>query len=453
MISVLLLLLSERILIIVAFQKCMVKYEIPMCYPNYNLTENKHLCRKDAVCQKVFNITYIKMEPYNTMIVKDLLHTCCGVCTKLLLVNTFNNISQITELSTNSSHFIFPVLGRHEEVRLYDYHFIPLVKVPSIYYVTAKADNVMVKLLDSCLDMWPLLIILILMVAISGFIGWVLETWVNKEEFPRTFLVGWFEGFWWSFVSVTTLGYGDKTPKTVAARLFSIVWILIGMTTFSMLTGKLTFEISEANSPLPPELAGAKIGALRHRTYDALLIATRGGILIDIKKEDDIAGIFTMVQLLRNKEIDGFILDRYTYITFSHYIDTMKYANKNQKLNINFLRANTIQTEQIYKGEKLSYGILVKNLVDYEYFADFVKDTWEVLNTCDGLNINTLSGGVSIEKDYTALFDISAGFFWPSFITSSVIIVIICLFGVGYEIIRKRYDFNEIDSDITENMA
>ena len=33
----------------------------------------------------------------------------------------------------------------------------------------------------------------------------------NKEEFPRPFLLGWFEGFWWSFVSMTTVGKGPST--------------------------------------------------------------------------------------------------------------------------------------------------------------------------------------------------------------------------------------------------
>lgn len=426
------------------YDKCMVKYEIPMCYPDDDQTVDKHkkFCRQIDVCRKNFNISYIKMQPYNTLLVEHLVHTCCGNCTRLVTVNTFHNITQVTDESANTSHFIFPVLGRYAEESLYNYHFIPLVKVPSLYHITAKADNVLDQLLDSCLRMWPVLIILILMVAISGFIAWALETGVNKEEFPRSFLIGWFEGFWWSFITMSTVGYGDKTPKTIGARLFCVAWILVGLTTFSMLTGKLTFEISRANSPLPPEVQGARVAALRHRTYDALHIATRGGILIDVKKENDIAGIFAMIRKLRTKEIDGFVLDRYTFITFSRYVDSIYYDDPDPegRADIKFLQTKTIQTEEIYEGEKLSYGVLVNHLEDYIYFADFIRDNWEVLNTCDGLNINSLSWKVNIERDYTALFDTSAGFFWPSLITSAVIIVAICFFGFGYEVVRKRVD-------------
>lgn len=32
------------------------------------------------------------------------------------------------------------------------------------------------------------------------------ETYFNEEEFPRSFTKGTYEGFWWAFVSMTTVG-------------------------------------------------------------------------------------------------------------------------------------------------------------------------------------------------------------------------------------------------------
>jgi len=32
------------------------------------------------------------------------------------------------------------------------------------------------------------------------------DTWYNKSQFPRTFPRGPFEGFWWAYVSMTTVG-------------------------------------------------------------------------------------------------------------------------------------------------------------------------------------------------------------------------------------------------------
>lgn len=48
---------------------------------------------------------------------------------------------------------------------------------------------------------------------------------------------------------MTTVGYGDRTPHSVPARLFAVVWILIGMIIFNMytacITSLLTSKISE----------------------------------------------------------------------------------------------------------------------------------------------------------------------------------------------------------------
>ena len=65
-----------------------------------------------------------------------------------------------------------------------------------------------------------------------GFVCWLFETWGNPEEFSRTFLIGWFEGFWWSFVTMTTVGFGDKSPRSLIGRLYSVVWISIGVITY-----------------------------------------------------------------------------------------------------------------------------------------------------------------------------------------------------------------------------
>ena len=46
---------------------------------------------------------------------------------------------------------------------------------------------------------------------------------------------GWapFESFYWSFITATTVGYGDVRPVTRSARFFAIVIALLGL----MLTG------------------------------------------------------------------------------------------------------------------------------------------------------------------------------------------------------------------------
>merc|ERR1711962_1046511 len=101
------------------------------------------------------------------------------------------------------------------------------------------------------------------MVMISGFLCWLLERKRNETQFPRGFMLGWFEGIWWSFISMTTVGYGDKAPKSFPARLFSVIWIIVGIISFSLVTAMLTSEITAANQDPPPSMEDARIGLVR----------------------------------------------------------------------------------------------------------------------------------------------------------------------------------------------
>ena len=91
---------------------------------------------------------------------------------------------------------------------------------------------------------------------------WIMETWYQKEEFPRSFLSGLFEGFWYSFVSMTTVGYGDKIVNSLSARLFSVIWILVGIIMFGLLTSLITTELINAMQPPDYSMRGNDVGAL-----------------------------------------------------------------------------------------------------------------------------------------------------------------------------------------------
>lgn len=58
----------------------------------------------------------------------------------------------------------------------------------------------------------------------------------------RSFL----DGLWWSFVTVTTVGYGDMSPKTGGGKILASIIMLIGIGVIGMLTGTIsTFFINK----------------------------------------------------------------------------------------------------------------------------------------------------------------------------------------------------------------
>ena len=44
---------------------------------------------------------------------------------------------------------------------------------------------------------------------------------------------------WWSFVTVTTVGYGDKVPTTSSGRLIAMVLMTLGVGLVSVLTSSI----------------------------------------------------------------------------------------------------------------------------------------------------------------------------------------------------------------------
>ena len=54
--------------------------------------------------------------------------------------------------------------------------------------------------------------------------------------------------------------YGDKAPKSIVARIFSIFWILLGLIIMAIFMANITSALTALSLQLePPDLAGVKV--------------------------------------------------------------------------------------------------------------------------------------------------------------------------------------------------
>src|SRR4029077_20454057 len=60
---------------------------------------------------------------------------------------------------------------------------------------------------------------------------------MNLEDSPESNIKGAGDAFWWAFVTMTTVGYGDKYPLTVEGRIVACILMLAGAGMFATLTG------------------------------------------------------------------------------------------------------------------------------------------------------------------------------------------------------------------------
>lgn len=90
-------------------------------------------------------------------------------------------------------------------------------------------------------------VILLLLVIMSfGLIVWVFERKKNKEQFSKG-MKGVGDGFWWSAVTMTTVGYGDKAPVTVAGRVIGLIWMFTAIIIISGFTASIASSLTVSN--------------------------------------------------------------------------------------------------------------------------------------------------------------------------------------------------------------
>ena len=60
-------------------------------------------------------------------------------------------------------------------------------------------------------------------------------------------------------VTCTPCRYGDRCPRSIPARVFGIIWTLIGLVIISILIGAIASSLTYVNVDKPVTLYGAKV--------------------------------------------------------------------------------------------------------------------------------------------------------------------------------------------------
>ena len=114
---------------------------------------------------------------------------------------------------------------------------------------------------------------------IVGTLIWLFERKKNKEHFGGDIKKGIGDGIWWSVVTMTTVGYGDKVPKSLVGRLIATIWIFTGVILVSVfiatITSALTVSQLEYAIGGPEDLPKVTVGTIRHTTSEVYLKENR----------------------------------------------------------------------------------------------------------------------------------------------------------------------------------
>jgi len=92
----------------------------------------------------------------------------------------------------------------------------------------------------SMLDVFDVIFVVLATILIIVLISGNLIYYLEPQTFPNAYI-----GCWWAIVTMTTVGYGDMVPVTVAGKIAAAVLMLTGVTMFALLTGTVSIKLAE----------------------------------------------------------------------------------------------------------------------------------------------------------------------------------------------------------------
>ena len=154
-------------------------------------------------------------------------------------------------------------------------------------------------------DLPWLLIVFGVAVLVAAHLIWWLERRHNPD-FAEPYRRGIWDSFYWSIVTMSTVGYGDKVARGRMGRALALVWIALGTLVFASFTASIasSLAVSELRGDIsgPSDLPGHRVATVIHSAGEAYLPTIGvGPVLVD-----DIGDAY---HLLDQGEVDAVVFD------------------------------------------------------------------------------------------------------------------------------------------------
>ncbi len=162
--------------------------------------------------------------------------------------------------------------------------------------------------------------ILVSVIFLISNIIWVIER-NNNSQFSKKYWKGIRDSIWWSTVTVTTVGYGDKVPRSFFGRTISVLWMFVGIFLISFFTASissaLTVQKLDRSISEVADLAGKKVGTISGSTASFFLNSIHANVY---QYSDFEQALFPLV----SKELDAFVYD---FPRLKYYVQKFKKSN------------------------------------------------------------------------------------------------------------------------------
>lgn len=212
---------------------------------------------------------------------------------------------------------------------------------------------------------------------------------------------------------MTTVGYGDKAPKSAVARIFSVVWILFGLIAMAIFMANVTTTLTALSlQNEPTSLHGVQVGVIGNGTEYQHALEERAQTKIYNNIDD-------AVNALKSKEVKGILLDSYTA---SYY-----------------QRRNKLKTLLAVKKFELQRDV---GVLFHENRRDLAHCLQNYHRSAIWESMQTLTSSYELEHQTSAksfnLFDASSPFVRYLMYISLGVLIVMLLIGLVWDILLRK---------------
>ncbi|XP_078344750.1 uncharacterized protein LOC144630294 [Oculina patagonica] len=405
-------------------------------------TDYAETCR----CNKRLTTSWYEFRPYVQVsendipdglippILSKLAVTCCETCQSHgtsyvdLNSNVFNQSAKLSDLRAlkksiaNPTDFFFPVYGYKEQTHFARQHgYQGIVESPGMAYIvnTNSHDDMPNAILTNIAACWPAIILALVITYLAGLVVWAVEKNYNPQDFPPSFIEGAYEAFYWSFVSMTTVGYGDCAPISIIGRILAIVVILSGLVIFGIVNGYMATSITSVTLETDYKIYGAKVAAIAG-TPEYRMGIRKNARMDQGHEYHTFEDIFTA---LNERHVIGALIDTYS-------AGSSKDDFENGHLRVNKI-LDYSATYGVVMGKearklRLCFKAYTEKVFANEIANHIQKNTEQLKEPAESLPVERTTG----------LFDSHSTVFQKTLLISSTLLISFVMCGIIWEIIR-----------------
>ncbi len=211
---------------------------ISITLSTFSVTDNDINFFHDAV--EIVSVTVFTIEYLLRLWTSDLLYPERGkIVSRLRYMVSIMAIIDLLSIVP----FYLPLFVAIDPMLLRSLRIIRLLRVFKLHRYTMALSSMQMVLKRKAKQLTSSVSVIIVLIMIASIMIYDIEAAAQPEVFENAF-----SGFWWSVATITTVGYGDIVPITLAGKVFSSIVAFLGIGLIAVPTGIISAGFVELDN-------------------------------------------------------------------------------------------------------------------------------------------------------------------------------------------------------------